>query len=163
MAAVVREVVSLERMGGEDGVEWSGDGADVPVLALARGDELKEVLLNVLENARHAQARRVTCRVSARTSTGRIARVIAVRDDGQGIASGRAAANLRAAFLDAHERQRLGTGDQPPTRRGLGRRASPSKARRGNTVTIALSRDGVRVYERRRRYLSVIPFSPPMS
>ena len=59
VAAVVREVVSLERMGQESDLAWEEHGVDVPVYACAIGDELKEVLLNVLENARHAEAKRV--------------------------------------------------------------------------------------------------------
>ena len=81
VAAIVREVVSLERMGEQHDLEWTEQGTDVPVRAMARGDELKEVLLNVLENARHAQARRVSAAVEA--NNGRV--TIAVRDDGRGI------------------------------------------------------------------------------
>ena len=72
VAAVVREVVSLERMGedarGADDrrVEWVEQGVESPRHAIARTDELKEVLLNVLENARHAGATRV--RVGVETS-----------------------------------------------------------------------------------------------
>jgi two-component system nitrogen regulation sensor histidine kinase NtrY len=86
VAAVVREVVSLERMGAEKGLDWQEHGVDVPVRALARADELKEVLLNVLENARHAQAKTVTVSV-ALADTGDDARraMIVVRDDGHGI------------------------------------------------------------------------------
>jgi signal transduction histidine kinase len=82
VASIVREVVSLERMGEESDLAWGDRGADVPVYAMARADELKEVLLNVLENARLAQARRVTAGIEVQD--GRVN--IAVRDDGQGIA-----------------------------------------------------------------------------
>ena len=71
VAAVVREVVSLERMGAESGVAWDEEGVDVPVHAMALAAELKEVLLNVLENARLAAAQdglRVASRCS-RTAT----------------------------------------------------------------------------------------------
>jgi signal transduction histidine kinase len=54
------------------------------VFALARTDELKEVLLNVLENARHAQARHVSVEVSA-VGDGVAPVTITVRDDGHGI------------------------------------------------------------------------------
>jgi signal transduction histidine kinase len=86
VAAVVREVVALERMGEEKGPAWVEDGTDVPVLAMARGDELKEVLLNVLENARHAGASRVAVRVSSsiRDEETRLV-AITVEDDGHGI------------------------------------------------------------------------------
>ena len=82
VAAVVRDVVRLERLGG-DGVAWEIEGADVPILAMARATELHEVLLNLLENARFADARRVVVAVGAATGSVRIV----VRDDGQGIAA----------------------------------------------------------------------------
>lgn len=86
--AAVRDVLALEQMG-EGEVTWhlvaepSGNGSATQMHALAQRDELKEVLLNVLENARHAQAREVTVRVS------RVADqlLIQVHDDGTGIAS----------------------------------------------------------------------------
>jgi two-component system, NtrC family, nitrogen regulation sensor histidine kinase NtrY len=85
VAAVVREVVSLERMGAESALAWEEHGVDAPVFALARSDELKEVLLNLLENARHAGAKHVDASVSS-LGDGPDRRVtIAVRDDGQGI------------------------------------------------------------------------------
>jgi two-component system nitrogen regulation sensor histidine kinase NtrY len=86
VAAVVREVVSLERMGQEKNLEWREEGVDVPVRAFARSDELKEVLLNVLENARHAEARvvLVSLRV-ARRDDGVGRAIIEVWDDGHGI------------------------------------------------------------------------------
>ena len=83
VAAIVREVVSLERMGDQDDLSWTEQGTDAPVLAVARADELKEVLLNVLENARHAGSRHVVAGVSI--VEGRVC--IEVRDDGQGIAA----------------------------------------------------------------------------
>jgi nitrogen fixation/metabolism regulation signal transduction histidine kinase len=68
IAAVVRDVVGLESMaGGGESVEaphWELTGADEPVRALALGQELREVLLNVFENARLAGARRVDVAVS---------------------------------------------------------------------------------------------------
>jgi nitrogen fixation/metabolism regulation signal transduction histidine kinase len=82
-AAIVRDVVSLERMGAESHLEWAEHGVDVPVRAMARTDELKEVLLNVLENARHAGASRVDVNVGH--DGDRV--IIAVRDDGSGIAA----------------------------------------------------------------------------
>jgi len=85
VAAIVREVVSLERMG-ESNLEWIEEGVEVPVMALSRGDELKEVLLNVLENARHANARRVTVAVELGSEDHGPRRAsIVVRDDGDGI------------------------------------------------------------------------------
>ncbi|HTR78639.1 MAG TPA: ATP-binding protein, partial [Gemmatimonadaceae bacterium] len=89
IAAVVRDTVGLEQMGAEDGVQWELQGVDAPLLAIANAPELKEVLLNLLENARHARARRVTVDVSlvdGDAAGARAPRVqVAVRDDGGGI------------------------------------------------------------------------------
>ncbi|MGH7618141.1 MAG: sensor histidine kinase, partial [Gemmatimonadaceae bacterium] len=86
VAAVVREVVSLERMGAGTGPLWEEDGVEAPVLALALASELKEVLLNVLENARHAGARTVRVSLAVLEDGDRAGRVaIRVRDDGHGI------------------------------------------------------------------------------
>jgi nitrogen fixation/metabolism regulation signal transduction histidine kinase len=84
VAAVVREVISLERMGAGDGPVWEEHGVDAPVLAFALSDELKEVVLNVLENARLAGARRVTVSVGLDSETPNTV-LISVRDDGHGI------------------------------------------------------------------------------
>ena len=88
VSAVVREVVALERMGDGDAggpsVEWIERGVETPRRALARTDELKEVLLNVLENARLAGATRVQVDVDGdHGEEDEIA--IAVRDNGHGI------------------------------------------------------------------------------
>src|SRR5205085_4571889 len=94
VAAVVRDVVGLESMaessGGQDTVRWQLEGADGPVAALALGDELREVLLNVFENARLAGAREVSVSVTTNgtrpeenENSGPEPRVgIVVRDDG---------------------------------------------------------------------------------
>jgi nitrogen fixation/metabolism regulation signal transduction histidine kinase len=87
VAAVVRDVVALETLG-ESQVEWSYAADDSLPRALARGDELREVLLNVFENARLANAR--TVRASVRrgtTSDGLAAVVVTITDDGAGIAA----------------------------------------------------------------------------
>jgi two-component system nitrogen regulation sensor histidine kinase NtrY len=89
VAAIVREVVSLERMGEQSagGLDWQELGVDAPVFALARPDELKEVLLNVLENARLADAKRVSVSVDRTQADDGSRRVtITVRDNGRGIA-----------------------------------------------------------------------------
>jgi two-component system nitrogen regulation sensor histidine kinase NtrY len=78
--AVAREVVRLYSLGGAEAgarVEIAGE-AGPPVRA--RRDEVKEVLVNLLENARNAGARTVTVRVSDG------GRGLAVEDDGAGIA-----------------------------------------------------------------------------
>jgi signal transduction histidine kinase len=77
LAAVSRDVGALYRLA-EDGLRIdveSADGVRVP----ARVDEVKEVLGNLLENARQAGAARVLIRVQARR--------LEVRDDGPGIPS----------------------------------------------------------------------------
>jgi nitrogen fixation/metabolism regulation signal transduction histidine kinase len=81
VAAVVRDVVELERLG-RDEIEWRATGADHPALALASDDELREVLINLLENARLANARHVEMRVSTEGDHVRVD----VIDDGHGIA-----------------------------------------------------------------------------
>ncbi len=58
LAAVVKDVVDLEQMGDRN-VKWRLRGADRPTWAMARKDEMRDVLLNVFENARLAGARRV--------------------------------------------------------------------------------------------------------
>jgi len=88
VAAVVHDVIALERLGEdgerEAGVRWNIDAPEPgteQVVALAQRDELKEVLLNVLENARLADAGTVSVHVT-RTATHV---VIDVQDNGTGI------------------------------------------------------------------------------
>jgi len=80
VAAVVRDVVDLEQMGDRE-VRWRTQGADRPAWAMARKDEMRDVLLNVFENARLAGARQVdvTVREDDRRTT------IETVDDGTGI------------------------------------------------------------------------------
>jgi two-component system nitrogen regulation sensor histidine kinase NtrY len=82
VAAILRDVVGLEKIG-IGGVAWILDGAEGPAFARARGDELRDVLLNVFENARLARARNVRVRLARdeRFVT------ITVNDDGAGIPS----------------------------------------------------------------------------
>jgi signal transduction histidine kinase len=86
VAAIVRDVVTLETLG-EGSVEWTCRVDGRPPRALARGDELREVLLNLFENARLAKATSVTATVcDDRLEDGAPAVQIAVADDGIGIA-----------------------------------------------------------------------------
>jgi signal transduction histidine kinase len=96
VAAVVRDVVALESMAGAEEArapQWQLAGADEPIRALALGQELREVLLNVFENARLAGAQLVDVRVSpngapangSERGDGAHYVSIEVRDDGQGI------------------------------------------------------------------------------
>lgn len=80
VAAVVRDVVDLERMGDRD-VKWTVAGADRPAWVMARKDEMRDVLLNVFENARLAGARRVD--VNVQEDDRRV--TIETVDDGAGI------------------------------------------------------------------------------
>ena len=76
LAATAREVVQLYELGSATRFEVRAtNGAP----ALARKDEVKEVLVNLLENARNAEATRVTVQVAP---TGRQLTVV---DDGRGI------------------------------------------------------------------------------
>jgi signal transduction histidine kinase len=80
--AVVREVVHLYTLGGAEAgslVDLAGEeGTGIRVRA--RRDEVKEVLVNLLENSRNAGARRIVARISEG------GRRLAVEDDGDGIA-----------------------------------------------------------------------------
>jgi two-component system nitrogen regulation sensor histidine kinase NtrY len=81
VAAVVSDVVALEQMGDRK-VRWQLRGAEKPLWAMARKDEMRDVLLNVFENARLAAARHVD--ISLREEDGRVR--IETIDDGSGIA-----------------------------------------------------------------------------
>jgi nitrogen fixation/metabolism regulation signal transduction histidine kinase len=89
VAAVMRDVVALETLG--DGhVKWESSVEPELPLARAREDELREVLLNLFENARLAGARTVRAvvrRVVTSDDGGGAAVTIEVADDGHGIAA----------------------------------------------------------------------------
>jgi two-component system, NtrC family, nitrogen regulation sensor histidine kinase NtrY len=80
VGAVVKDVVDLEQMG-DRVVKWQLRGADRSVWALAQKDEMRDVLLNVFENARLAGARRVE--IVVREEERRV--TIETVDDGGGI------------------------------------------------------------------------------
>jgi nitrogen fixation/metabolism regulation signal transduction histidine kinase len=80
VAAVVKDVLDLEQMG-DRVVKWQLRGADRPIWAMAQKDEMRDVLLNVFENARLAGARRVD--VALREEERRV--TIETVDDGAGI------------------------------------------------------------------------------
>ncbi|HEV8150655.1 MAG TPA: ATP-binding protein [Gemmatimonadales bacterium] len=75
LPSVVRDVAELYRLGPE-GAEIVVEVSD-PVPVAARADEVKEALVNLLENSRNAQAKLIRIRI---TGT-----LIAVEDDGCGI------------------------------------------------------------------------------
>jgi two-component system, NtrC family, nitrogen regulation sensor histidine kinase NtrY len=83
VGAVVRDVVGLEQMGSADNMKWSIAAPPETVSALARRDELKEVLLNILENARHAHARQVQIAFVEDRDAGYV--TLTIDDDGEGI------------------------------------------------------------------------------
>ncbi|MBX3133481.1 MAG: PAS domain-containing protein [Gemmatimonadaceae bacterium] len=93
VAAIARDVLELERMGQAE-LEWVGEIPAGTLWAAARGRELREVLLNLLENARLAGARRVTLQVAAGVGGGALLRVL---DDGSGIPP-----HLVARIFDPH-------------------------------------------------------------
>ncbi|HEY7568802.1 MAG TPA: ATP-binding protein [Gemmatimonadaceae bacterium] len=80
VAPIVRDVVELERMG-EGDVTWNVEGDDGAYVARARDEELREVLLNIMENARQAKATSVTIGIGG---DGRQV-TITIRDNGDGI------------------------------------------------------------------------------
>jgi signal transduction histidine kinase len=80
VAAVTKDVVALEQMGDRK-VKWELRGADRPVWAMARKDEMRDVLLNIFENARLAGARHVD--IILREEESRV--TIETVDDGAGI------------------------------------------------------------------------------
>ena len=136
VATVLRDVLALERLGGEGAVSWLLEGGDADVRALARADELREVLLNVLENARLAGATRVL--VTLARADGRVA--VAVTDDGEGIA----AEALPRVFEPHFSTRTSGSGLGLAICRRLvegwgGTIALTSERGRGTTVTIALA------------------------
>jgi two-component system nitrogen regulation sensor histidine kinase NtrY len=81
VATVVKDVVGLEQMG-DRLVKWQVRGADHPVWAMAQRDAMRDVLLNVFENARLAGARHVE--IAVRDEEGRV--TLETVDDGAGIA-----------------------------------------------------------------------------
>jgi two-component system, NtrC family, nitrogen regulation sensor histidine kinase NtrY len=134
VGVVIRDVVELERLGAGS-VEWLAVGLDAPVMAYARGDELREVMINILENARFANATRVEVRVN-----GADTRVfIEVRDDGSGIP-----AAVQPRLFEPHFSTRTrGSGLGLPISRRLvegwgGEIAIASVEGEGTTVRIAL-------------------------
>ena len=91
-AAVARVVLELERMGQTE-VTWEDAIPADSVMAMARARELREVLLNLLENARLAGATRVRLAVAR---DGDVA-LLQVTDNGSGIAE-----HLLARIFDPH-------------------------------------------------------------
>ncbi len=86
LAGVLREVVDLYRGGGESAIRIESDLSDALPLVLCRPDELKEVLLNLLENARAAMPGGGVVRIGAREPDSSDSMVlVTVEDEGTGI------------------------------------------------------------------------------
>jgi signal transduction histidine kinase len=81
VAGVVKDVAGLEQMG-DRVVKWQVRGADHPIWVMAHRDAMRDVLLNVFENARLAGARHVE--IVVREEENRV--TIETVDDGAGIA-----------------------------------------------------------------------------
>jgi signal transduction histidine kinase len=81
VAPIVRGVAELETLG-DDGARFEANGAERPVFAMARSGELRDVLVNIAENARLAGARKVAMSIVVDAHVR-----IVVRDDGEGIAA----------------------------------------------------------------------------
>ena len=80
VGSVTKDIAALEQMGDRK-VKWGLRGADRPVWAMARKDEMRDVLLNIFENARLAGARHVE--ITLREDDDRVR--IETVDDGAGI------------------------------------------------------------------------------
>ena len=100
----------------------------------ARRDELKEVLVNLLENARNAGARHVNVRVSAS------GRRLDVEDDGRGMSADALAHVFDPAFSTTSSGSGLGLAIAKRLVESWGGTiALASAAGRGTTVTITFS------------------------
>ncbi len=137
IAAIAQDAAALYGLGGATDVRVHADG---PVMALVRKDEVKEVLINLIENARNANAREVEIDVGRETDGGPVVRV---RDDGDGIASD----HLPLVFEPHFSTNTSGTGLGLAICRRLveswgGAIAVESELDRGTTVTIRLQDEG---------------------
>ncbi len=139
VAGVVKDVVALEQMGDRE-VKWPVRGADRPIWGMAQKDEMRDVLLNVFENARLAGARQVE--ITVRDEEGRV--TIETVDDGAGIAP----AVLPRIFEPHFSTRTTGSGLGLAVSRRLieawgGEIAITSEQGRGTRVLIVLVRGNV--------------------
>ncbi len=126
LGEVVREVAALYSLAPGTAVEV--DAADeIPVLA--HQDEVKEALLNLLENARNAGARRTVVRIRGPE--------LAVEDDGEGIPTDRLPRIFEPRFSTTTSGSGLGLAIVKRLVEGWGATiAVDSQVGRGTTVTI---------------------------
>ena len=130
LGAVAAEVVQLYRLAGE-GTEVVIE-ASAPAWGRARADEVKEVLVNLLENSRQAGARRTVVRVAERRIT--------VLDDGRGIPEELLSRVFEPRFSTTTSGSGLGLAIVKRLVEGWGGAVEvESTEGRGTTVTIALA------------------------
>ena len=126
------------------GVDWELKTPGEPVVVMARAEEIREVLLNVLENARLAKARRVRIRLEARNGTASVRgaasddtprAIIVIDDDGEGIPADVLPRVFEPRFSTRTSGSGLGLGDEPSGRRKLGRQhLGPERTRSRNPI-----------------------------
>jgi signal transduction histidine kinase len=131
VAAIAQDAAALYGLGSTTDVRMLSDG---PVMAPVRKDEVKEVLINLIENARNASAQRVEITVG-REDDG--VPFVRVRDDGDGISPD----HLPLVFEPHFSTNTSGTGLGLAICRRLveswgGTIAVESELGRGTTVTI---------------------------
>lgn len=136
LGALLRDVVALEGLAADEAVAWEVEVADGLPRALAREEEFREVLLNLLENARMAGARRV--QVAARVQGGQP--VVTVTDDGEGIPPDALARVFEPHFSTRTSGSGLGLAICKRLVEGWGGRiALESAVGAGTTVTLTLA------------------------
>jgi signal transduction histidine kinase len=128
LGPVAREVVDLYALAPSDSRVELAIQSDAPVLA--HQDELKEALINLLENSRNAGARRVRVRIEP-------ARLV-VEDDGRGIPAERLPRIFEPRFSTTTSGSGLGLAIVKRLVEGWGASIEvESEEGRGTTVTIA--------------------------
>ena len=134
IAAITRDTVELEQLAA-DGIAWHVSAPSNPVMVLARDDELREVLLNVMENARQAGASRIDVAVTPDTNQVEVT----VRDDGDGVEP----ADLERIFEPRFSTRTSGSGLGLAISRNMveawgGRMNAESAPERGTVMRISL-------------------------